>query len=105
MTKNELLCRKLGIKGRRRGCLCDGQECTSPDFCDEYIYPKLETDLQKLMFYLGLAGWYKIEFYNQDNHWGVSIQNRDNVRSVMVNYSIKTHSEVLFEAALIAYGL
>ncbi len=45
-----LACEAAGIEPRRRGCMCDGQECRSPQYCDAMEYPRVSAQQNHALY-------------------------------------------------------
>lgn len=57
---DQLACEALGTEPKRRGCMCDGQECRSEDYCDAMVYPRVSTDPAAMVAAISRLAWCSI---------------------------------------------
>lgn len=71
---DEAACRGLGIEPKRRGCLCDGQWCSTPDYCGAVVYPPISTNGNAALEAMGRVPFMKLlcVFGREQNTWSAS---------------------------------
>lgn len=65
-----LACKALGHRPRRRGCLCDGQECRTPSYCNGMTWRPISTNISEAIDWMGTKpGMMLLYGVDRDGEW------------------------------------
>lgn len=102
MTKHEAnaaLCRALGVEGKRRGCMCDGQQCVHRDWCNAIVYPPM--DCADVL----MAALRKAEHQFKVSDCMAEVWRNGGEFAYATFRHGETHGSMLFRAACAAFGI